>query len=154
MPPKAAGQRLRRLPRDPTFHKKRDPMNPQQHPLGTSFTAASTADEVLTGLDLTGKNVIVTGGHAGLGLEASRALSKAGASVTVGARHPERAAAALAGIERVELSQLDLLDPASIDAFAARWLGSGRPLHGPRRPASTTCSYSHRPPPPARRARW
>ncbi len=104
-------------------------MNPQQHPIGTPFTAASTADEVLVGLDLSGSNVIITGGHAGLGLEATRALSKAGASITVGARQPERAAAAVAGLERVEVSQLDLLDPASIDAFAARWLGLGRPLH-------------------------
>ena len=29
----------------------------------------------------------------------------------------------------MEVSQLDLLDPASIDAFAARWLGSSRLLH-------------------------
>jgi NAD(P)-dependent dehydrogenase (short-subunit alcohol dehydrogenase family) len=35
----------------------------------------------------------------------------------------------LAGIERVETDQLDLLDPGSIDAFAARYLDSGRPLH-------------------------
>ena len=104
-------------------------MNPQQHPIGTGFTAASTADEVLAGLDLSGKNVVITGGHVGLGLEATRALSKAGAAVTVGARHPERAAVALAGFERVEVSQLDLLDPASIAAFAARWLGSCRLLH-------------------------
>ena len=36
---------------------------------------------------------------------------------------------ALAGIERVELGRLDLLDPTSIDAFATRYLDSGRPLH-------------------------
>jgi NAD(P)-dependent dehydrogenase (short-subunit alcohol dehydrogenase family) len=47
----------------------------------------------------------------------------------VGSRNPDRAAVALAGIERVEVSQLDLLDPTSIDAFAARYLDSGRPLH-------------------------
>jgi NAD(P)-dependent dehydrogenase (short-subunit alcohol dehydrogenase family) len=35
----------------------------------------------------------------------------------------------LAGIERVEIGQLDLLDPSSIDAFATRYVGSGRPLH-------------------------
>ena len=104
-------------------------MNSQQRPIGTGFSAASTADEVLAGLDLSGKNVIITGGHAGLGLEATRALSKAGAAVTVGTRHPDRAVAALAGVERVEVSPLDLLDPASIDAFATRWLGSSRPLH-------------------------
>jgi NAD(P)-dependent dehydrogenase (short-subunit alcohol dehydrogenase family) len=100
----------------------------KQHPLGSGFTAASTADDVLEGIDLTGRNVVVTGGHVGLGLETTRALSKAGASVTVGVRSPERAAPALGGIERVRIEQLDLLDPASIDAFVARHT-DGRPLH-------------------------
>jgi NAD(P)-dependent dehydrogenase (short-subunit alcohol dehydrogenase family) len=104
-------------------------MTHKQHPLQTGFPAASTADEVLVGIDLAGKNVIVTGGHAGIGLEVTRALSKAGASVTVGARNPDQAALALDGIQRAEVSQLDLLDPQSIDAFAARWLDLGRPLH-------------------------
>jgi NAD(P)-dependent dehydrogenase (short-subunit alcohol dehydrogenase family) len=104
-------------------------MTQKQHPIGSGFTAASTTDEVLKGIDLSGTNVIVTGGHVGLGLETTRALSKAGASVTVGSRNPDRAAPALAGIERVEVGQLDLLDPTSIDAFAARYLDSGRPLH-------------------------
>jgi NAD(P)-dependent dehydrogenase (short-subunit alcohol dehydrogenase family) len=104
-------------------------MTQQQRPIGSGFTAASTADEVLKGIDLSGTNVVVTGGHVGLGLETTRALSKAGASVTVGARNPDRAAPALAGIEHVEIGQLDLLDPTSIDAFATRYVGSGRPLH-------------------------
>ena len=104
-------------------------MTHKQRPIGSGFTAASTADEVLEGIDLSGVNVVVTGGHVGLGLETTRALSKAGASVTVGSRSPDRAAPSLAGIERVEIGQLDLLDPSSIDAFATRYVGSGRPLH-------------------------
>jgi NAD(P)-dependent dehydrogenase (short-subunit alcohol dehydrogenase family) len=104
-------------------------MYTKQQPLGSGFTAASTADEVLAGIDLTGINVVVTGGHAGIGLETSRALGKAGAFVTAGARSLDRAAKALEGVERVETSRLDLADPASIDAFAARYAGSGRPLH-------------------------
>ena len=104
-------------------------MTHKQHPLGTPFPPASTADEVLAGLDLTGRNVIVTGGHAGIGLEVTRALVKAGASVTVGVRDPDRAADALAGTPRVEIGKLDLVEPRSVDAFAARWLESGRPLH-------------------------
>jgi NAD(P)-dependent dehydrogenase (short-subunit alcohol dehydrogenase family) len=104
-------------------------MTHKQHPIGTGFTAASTVDDVLAGVDLTGRNVVVTGGHSGLGLVTTRALAKAGASVTVGSRDPDRAAAAVAGIERVEVSQLDLLEPASIDAFVSRWLDSGRALH-------------------------
>ena len=101
----------------------------QQHPIATPFTAASTADDVLADIDLTGRNVVVTGGAGGLGLETTRALSNAGATVVVAARDPEQAAAKLAGIDRVEISRLDLLDPASIDAFAARYLESARPLH-------------------------
>ena len=104
-------------------------MSEKQHPLGSGFTAATTADEVLHGIELSGTNVVVTGGHVGLGLETTRALSKAGASVTVGARNPDRAAPALAGIERVEIGQLDLLDPTSIDAFSTRHRETGRPLH-------------------------
>lgn len=104
-------------------------MTDKQQPLGTGFTATSTADEVLEGIDLTGRNVVVTGGHSGLGLVATRALTRAGASVTVGSRDPGRAAAAVSGIDRVEVGRLDLMDPASIDAFVARYLGSGRPLH-------------------------
>jgi NAD(P)-dependent dehydrogenase (short-subunit alcohol dehydrogenase family) len=101
----------------------------QQQPLGTRFTAASTANDVLDGADLTGTNVVVTGGHIGLGLETTRALSAAGASVTVGARHPDRAAAAVADLRNVHVGQLDLLNPSSIDDFANRYLGSDRPLH-------------------------
>ena len=100
-----------------------------QHPVGTGFTAASTADDVLAGLNLSGRNAIITGGHAGIGLEVTRALAKAGAYVVVGARDPERAARVLAGIDRVEVDRLDLLDPASIDGFVERRLRSERPLH-------------------------
>lgn len=101
----------------------------QQQPLGTRFTAASTANDVLDGADLAGTNVVVTGGHVGLGLETTRALSAAGASVTVGARHPDCAAAAVADLRNVDVGQFDLLNPPSIDDFANRYLGSDRPLH-------------------------
>ncbi len=80
-------------------------------------------------MDLTGRNVVITAGHVGLGLETTRALSEAGASVLVGARSPERAAAALAGLPGVEVRPLDLMDPASIESFSADYRTSGRPLH-------------------------
>lgn len=104
-------------------------MTHRQHPIGSGFAAASTADDVLRGIDLRGKNIVVTGGHAGMGLETTRALARAGASVTVASRDPERAAGAVAGIDGVQVSQLDLVDPQSIDAFATGWLATGRPLH-------------------------
>ena len=104
-------------------------MTHKQHPLGTPFTPASTADEVLAGIDLTGRNAVVTGGHAGIGLEVTRALSKAGASIMVAARDPDRAARALVGFEDIEIGRLDLVDPRSIEAFATGWQEGGRPLH-------------------------
>ena len=70
----------------------------------------------------------MTGGYSGVGLETTRALAEAGATVIVPARTPEKARASLDGIPRVELERLDLIDPASIDAFANRFLSSGRPL--------------------------
>ena len=123
-------------------------MTHRQHPLGSPFSAASTADEVLAGLDLTGRYAVVTGGHAGIGLEVVRALHRAGASVTVGARDVERAGAALAELKGVEVDRLNLVDHDSIDAFAGRWLDTGRPLQmlvnnagasgGPERDARAT----------------
>ncbi|WP_199254601.1 SDR family NAD(P)-dependent oxidoreductase [Mycolicibacterium mengxianglii] len=100
-----------------------------QHPLGSGFTAASTVDDVLQGIDLAGTNVVVTGGHTGLGLQTTRALTAAGASVTVGARRVDRATAALSDIPGVEIGELDLVDVASVDGFVSRWLESDRPLH-------------------------
>ena len=100
-----------------------------QVPLHTPFTAASTAADVLRGVGLSGREAVVTGGHSRLGREVTRALAAAGATVTVAARDPERAAAAVDGIPGVRIEQLDLTDPASVDAFAARWTGSGRGLH-------------------------
>lgn len=104
-------------------------MTHKQHPIGSGFTAAATANDVLAGIDLTGKNIIVTGGHAGIGLEVSRALIKAGASVTATSRNPQKAAASQSGIERFHVDRLDLVDPASVDDFVAQWLATGRSLH-------------------------
>ncbi|MEE6261889.1 SDR family NAD(P)-dependent oxidoreductase [Plantactinospora sonchi] len=102
--------------------------SPQQ-PIGSGFGAAATTADVIRGIDLSGRTVIVTGGHSGLGLETTRALRSAGATVVVPARNPDRARALLAGIDGVEVDELDLMDPASIDAFAVRFLATGRPLH-------------------------
>ncbi|MBZ4335897.1 oxidoreductase [Corallococcus sp. AS-1-12] len=104
-------------------------MTPKQQPLNSGFGATTTAREALGHTRLDGTVAIVTGGYAGIGLETTRALHDAGATVIVPARTPDKARAALAGWERVELEQLDLIDPASIDAFASRFVASGRPLH-------------------------
>jgi len=103
-------------------------MTTEQQPLNSGFGATTTAREVLAGRDLTGKVAIVTGGYSGVGLETTRALAEAGATVIVTARTKEKAQTALAGIPGVEIDTLELTDPASIDAFAKRFLDSQRPL--------------------------
>ncbi|MEV7736103.1 SDR family NAD(P)-dependent oxidoreductase [Streptomyces sp. NPDC088921] len=101
-------------------------MSTAQYKIGSGFGAHSTADEVLAGIDLYGKLAIVTGGYSGLGLETTRALTKAGARVVVPARRPDTAWKALAGLDGVELDELDLGDLESVRAFAERFLDSGR----------------------------
>lgn len=100
-----------------------------QSPIGSGFGMRSSAREVLAGQRLDGRLAIVTGGYSGLGLETTRALAEAGATVVVPARTPDKAKAALAGIWNVEQAALDLVDPASIDRFAESFLASNRPLH-------------------------
>lgn len=97
-----------------------------QKPLGSGFEAGSTAEDVIRDVDLTGRTAIVTGGYSGIGLETTRALARSGATVIVPARDTAKAAAALNGIERVELERLQLTDPASIAAFAERVVSSRR----------------------------
>ncbi|HEY9414354.1 MAG TPA: SDR family NAD(P)-dependent oxidoreductase [Pseudonocardia sp.] len=114
-----------------------------QHRIGSGFGAGSTAAEVLTGVDLSGKVAIVTGGYSGIGLETTRALAAAGAHVVVPARRPDNARQELAGIGgvgsgigagigagtgAVEVDELDLGDPGSVAAFAERFLASGRDI--------------------------
>ncbi|MEU9170552.1 SDR family NAD(P)-dependent oxidoreductase [Streptomyces sp. NPDC048420] len=101
-------------------------MTTAQHKIGSGFGAHSTADDVLAGVDLSGKLAIVTGGYSGLGLETTKALTKAGARVVVPARRPDTAKEALAGLDGVELDTLDLGDLDSVRAFAERFLASGR----------------------------
>lgn len=103
-------------------------MTTQQQPIGSGFGTAATAADVIQGVDLSGKLAIVTGGYSGLGRETARVLRAAGAQVIVPARDLRRAAAALAGID-IAIEPLDLLDPASIDAFAERFIAAGQPLH-------------------------
>jgi len=100
-----------------------------QQPIGSGFNATSTANDVIKGIDLTGKIAIVTGGNTGIGLETTKTLAAAGATVIVAARDIEKAKRNLEGIANVELETMDLIDPGSIDAFAEKFLASGRPLH-------------------------
>jgi NAD(P)-dependent dehydrogenase (short-subunit alcohol dehydrogenase family) len=62
-------------------------------------------------------------------LETTKTLAAAGASVVVPARDIEKAKRNLEGIAHVELEAMDLMRPDSIDAFAQKFIASGRPLH-------------------------
>lgn len=100
-----------------------------QQPIGSGFNATSTTTEVIQGIDLTGKTAIVTGGNTGNGLETTKTLAAAGATVIVPARDVEKARRNLKGVANVEVEAMDLMQPHSIDTFAEKFLNSGRPLH-------------------------
>ena len=100
-----------------------------QQPINSGFNATSTTSDVIKGIDLTGKIAIVTGGNTGIGLETTKTLAAAGATVIVPARDTEKARKNLQGIAHVELESMDLMIPGSIDVFAQKFLSSGRPLH-------------------------
>lgn len=99
-----------------------------QTPISSGFDAHTTALDVVKDIDLSGKVAIITGGHSGIGLQTTRALSAAGATVIVGARSVERANAATADIAGVEVEPLDLMEPSSIDAFAQKFLDRHKAL--------------------------
>jgi NAD(P)-dependent dehydrogenase (short-subunit alcohol dehydrogenase family) len=103
-------------------------MSTAQHKIGSGFGARSTADDVLRGIDLSGRLAVVTGGYSGLGLETTRALAEAGAHVVVPARRPATAREALADIDGAETDELDLGDLESVRVFAERFLASGRAI--------------------------
>ncbi|MFN7179370.1 oxidoreductase [Hyphomonas sp.] len=101
-----------------------------QVPIGSGFHAKSTAREVVNGIDLAGRNAIVTGGYSGIGLETVRALAAAGARVTVPARRTDAATEALAGVAgEIEIAAMDLGDLASVRRFADQYAETKRPLH-------------------------
>lgn len=92
----------------------------------------ATALDMITGIDLSGRTAIVTGGASGIGIETVRALAHAGADVTIAARN-EAAAREVAeqingevGAQRVSWDFLELGDLSSVRAFAERW--GDRPL--------------------------
>lgn len=100
--------------------------------MNTPFPPTATAEEVVAGIDLTGRRMIITGGASGLGLEAARTLARAGADITLAVRNLDAGNTAAEEVTRagahskVHVRQLDLEDQASIARFAEEWDG---PLH-------------------------
>lgn len=100
--------------------------------MARTFGAKSTTDEVLEGLDLTGKRFLVTGVSSGLGTETARALAARGAEVVGTSRTISKGEKALAdaGIAAlpIEVVALDLSSLASVRACADGLLAAGRPF--------------------------
>jgi NAD(P)-dependent dehydrogenase (short-subunit alcohol dehydrogenase family) len=96
------------------------------------FSRHSTAQEVIAGIDLTGRRAVITGASSGIGVETARALASAGAEVTLAVRDintGKRVAADLTGQtgnHGVAAEAMDLSDIESVRAFVGRWQG---PLH-------------------------
>ncbi|MET9016353.1 SDR family NAD(P)-dependent oxidoreductase [Streptomyces olivaceoviridis] len=89
----------------------------------TPFGMRATAAEVLDGVDLSGRRMIVTGGSSGLGVETVRALAGAGAQVTVATRNPADAEPLVKEFPGTRAVALDLADLASVRAFCDAWSG-------------------------------
>ncbi len=93
-----------------------------------SFGATTTADEVLEGIDLTGKRVVITGGASGLGQETARAMAAKGAEIIIPVRDPAKGEEAVAAIKQsvpdaqIELMPCDLGSMESVRAFADAFL--------------------------------
>jgi len=100
-----------------------------------SFGATSTADEVLRGIDLSGKRLLITGVSAGLGVETARTLAAHGAEVIGAARDLSKADGATEQVRAqasrggsLHLVQLDLASLDSVRRCADGLLAAGKPF--------------------------
>jgi NAD(P)-dependent dehydrogenase (short-subunit alcohol dehydrogenase family) len=102
----------------------------------TPFGATSTTDEVLSGVNLKGKRILVTGVSAGLGVETARSLVAHGAHVVGAARDLKKATAATEQVRNdaaandgsFELVELDLANLKSVRVCADALLAKGQPF--------------------------
>lgn len=92
---------------------------------GRAFDWQSTTEDVLKGVDLNGKTVVVTGANSGLGSETARAFAAHGARVIITVRSIQKAASVVKMVhdktgKTIEVEELELDSIASIYAFADR----------------------------------
>lgn len=99
------------------------------------FGAESTTDDVLGGIDLSGKRILITGASAGLGVETARSLAARGAHVVGAVRDLDKGGSATAVVREqaasgggIELVQLDLASLASVRACADALVAKGQPF--------------------------
>lgn len=101
-----------------------------------AFDGATTTDDVLTGVDLRGRTILITGASGGLGEETARALAAHGARVIGTTRDAEKADAALQRIlashpdADIRFEHLDLASLRSVRDCVDRLVDRGEPLHG------------------------
>jgi NAD(P)-dependent dehydrogenase (short-subunit alcohol dehydrogenase family) len=103
--------------------------------MARTFDADSTTDEVLDGVDLSSKRVLVTGVSAGLGVETARTLAAHGAFVVGAVRDLNKAHRATDAVRAqaangggFELIELDLASLASVRACANALVAAGKPF--------------------------
>jgi NAD(P)-dependent dehydrogenase (short-subunit alcohol dehydrogenase family) len=100
-----------------------------------AFGPETTAEEVVAGLDVSGKTIVVTGSSAGLGAETARVLAKAGAGVVMVARNADKNAGVMAAIREktpgAKLSSvtMDLADLVSVRKAAKDILAAHPKVH-------------------------
>ena len=93
-----------------------------------NFNHQSTADDVLEGINLQDKRVLVTGGVSGIGAETVRAMAAKGAEVIIAARNQQQAeevqaaAVAATGNQNISIVSLDLASLVKVDAAAREFL--------------------------------
>src|SRR5277367_2854308 len=103
--------------------------------MASQFGAESTTDQVLEGVNLGGKRILVTGASAGLGVETARTLAAHGATVVGAARDLDKAKHATEIVRKdaknggsIELVQLDLASLKSVRACADALVKAGKPF--------------------------
>ena len=104
--------------------------------MATTFGATSTTDEVLSGINLKGKRILVTGVSAGIGVETARSLAAHGAHIIGAARDLKKAETATEQVRKdaaanggsLELIELDLGNLKSVRAAADKLIAKGEPL--------------------------
>jgi NAD(P)-dependent dehydrogenase (short-subunit alcohol dehydrogenase family) len=100
------------------------------------FGATSTTEDILSGMNLRGKRILITGVSAGLGVETARSLTAHGAQVVGAARDLGKAEAATTEVRKAaaandgsfELIELDLASLKSVRACADRLLARKEPV--------------------------